>query len=1108
MGAVACTPVVTVADPTPEPFPDTDEPMVGTPDEVMAPAVVVVMVAHDPGWWFEETLRSIADQQYPQVSVLVIDTASSDGQGLRERVAAILPEAHLRRLEENPGFARAANESLTAVQGAAFHLLCHDDVRLEPDCIGVLVEEAFRSNAGVVGPKLVDWADPSRLLSVGMASDRLGQPSPYVERGDLDQEQFDSVRDVLYVQGAVTLIRSDLFEAMGGYDPAITFHGDDLDLGWRAHLAGARVVVAPEARVGHLEALGERRPIDDRRRLQTRHRIRTRLVSTTFATRVRTTPVAALYALLEILQAVLFGRFRHARDISSAWLWNLTHAGSTREFRRQVSAHRRVDDSEVRALQRRGNVRLAAFLRAQTGRSEGDGNNWDFISNLRATRGTLTVTAWILIGVYLLVSTRELLLSGIPAIGGMPEMLGVGDLFSRWTSGYQTTGLGSTAPTPTAFGLFAVLGSVLLGAVGLLRQILILGMLPLGVLSMWRLTRPVQSRRARVAATVAYLMVPVAGQALAHGDWSALTAFGVMPIVLSQLFAASALSPFGNRDGVAGPGVSRRPLTHRILAVGVVTALAAMITPTFVGVVLVTSVLLVVGGVVAGQLRGAGRVLLAGFGGAVVAFVLQLPWSLSFITDWRTALGSTSPGASVTVSTVTRFAVGAGGTSLLCWSLLVAGLLPLLIGREWRLGWAVRCWTLVIGGLVGAWVVGQDWIDAPMPSVALLLVPAAVGLALAIGLGIAAFEVDLPDYHFGWRQLASLLAGAAFVVASLPALGAALSGRFGMPRGDVGVSLSFLDEPSEAGAFRVLWLGDAGALPLAGWRLDAPGLDTLGEGRTLTFATSDGGLPTTAEQWASPTDAGLRSLASSLAVAGSGGTARLGALVAPMAVRYIVVPLAQAPAPYAESTRYEPEALLAMLDGQLDLDSVTVNPGLRVYRNAAWGPQRAQLPRTADVPAGGPTLSDNLLPELTGAAPVLDDPQGFASWRGEVGRAGATVYVAQSGGGRWSAQQDGTSLERTDALGWASAFTGTRTGPITLAFDTPITRRAMLIGQVLLWVLAVWWLLRVRVKVDEAGVLSGASAADASAPEASPSDAPDTTPGADVLLASLIEGPS
>jgi len=47
------------------------------------------------------------------------------------------------------------------------------------------------------------------------------------------------------------LVRADLFAELGGFDPA-TFPGaEDLDLCWRARIAGARVMVAPDARVRH-----------------------------------------------------------------------------------------------------------------------------------------------------------------------------------------------------------------------------------------------------------------------------------------------------------------------------------------------------------------------------------------------------------------------------------------------------------------------------------------------------------------------------------------------------------------------------------------------------------------------------------------------------------------------------------------------------------------------------------------------------------------------------------------------------------------------------------------------------------------------------------------
>ena len=108
-----------------------------------------------------------------------------------------------------------------------------------------MVEEAYRSNAGIVGPKLVDYDTPEILLEVGMAIDHYGVPFSGIEPGEVDQEQHDAVRDVFFVSNAAMLVRADLFHELGGFDAA-TFPGsDDLDLCWRGRLAGARVLVAP-----------------------------------------------------------------------------------------------------------------------------------------------------------------------------------------------------------------------------------------------------------------------------------------------------------------------------------------------------------------------------------------------------------------------------------------------------------------------------------------------------------------------------------------------------------------------------------------------------------------------------------------------------------------------------------------------------------------------------------------------------------------------------------------------------------------------------------------------------------------------------------------------
>jgi hypothetical protein len=57
-------------------------------------------------------------------------------------------------------------------------LFLHSDAVCDPSAVRMLVEEAYRSNAAIVGPKVVEWDDPTRLLSAGVGSDKFGEPAP------------------------------------------------------------------------------------------------------------------------------------------------------------------------------------------------------------------------------------------------------------------------------------------------------------------------------------------------------------------------------------------------------------------------------------------------------------------------------------------------------------------------------------------------------------------------------------------------------------------------------------------------------------------------------------------------------------------------------------------------------------------------------------------------------------------------------------------------------------------------------------------------------------------------------------------------------------------
>ena len=141
------------------------------------PPVVAVLVARDPGDWFEETIASLANQDYENLKVLVVDTGY---ESVADRSIALIPDSIVLRDQDARGFGAAANRVLKAAEGSSFYLFLQDDVYLEPQAVSVLVNEAVISNAGVLGPKLVMWSDNERLLNMGASIDVLGEINPFV----------------------------------------------------------------------------------------------------------------------------------------------------------------------------------------------------------------------------------------------------------------------------------------------------------------------------------------------------------------------------------------------------------------------------------------------------------------------------------------------------------------------------------------------------------------------------------------------------------------------------------------------------------------------------------------------------------------------------------------------------------------------------------------------------------------------------------------------------------------------------------------------------------------------------------------------------------------
>ena len=1012
-----------------------------------APSVVAVVVASDPGEWLEATLAALGAQDYPNLSVLVLD-AGNGRADLAGRIAPVLPDAYVRRIDGNPGYGQAANEALVAVEGAAFYLFCHDDAAPDPDAVRLLVEEALRSNAGIVGPKLVQWERPERLADVGLAVNKLGAGHSLIERGEMDQEQHDAVRDVYAVPGAFVLVRSDLFEALGGFDPEMSDHGGDVDLGWRAQVAGARILVAPEARVRHLD-VEELRSVtrEDTPVLEARDRVRAVLKNYSLFHLLRVVPQALVAAVIDFVTGAFSGSRGRARAPVEAWVWNLRHLGELRARRSIVQKSRLVPDSDVRRLQVSGTARRTAAGDLELGEREGalTRGGRTVADAFAVTSARQAVIVWSVIVVVLIAGSRHLIGGTFPSVGQLAAFPHRATLtLHDFVAGLRTTGLGSDAPVPVAPGLLGLGGLALIGDMGLLQRLLVVGALPVGVIGAWRFTRPFESMRARLVATVVYTSIPLAANALARGRWPALVAYAIAPWLVGALARATGLEPWA----ASGEVPSRVPAMLRL---GLLLAVACAFVPSLALVAVAVAVGLVLGSVLVGGARAALGSLTTTAGALAVAFALLFPWSLHLVLpgrEWAAFAGAQpSPAHAPGFGALLRFQIGPVGAAPLGWAFVVAAALPLLIGRGWRLAWAVRLWAVALVCVSVSWAAGRGWVLSGVQLRDAMLGPAALALAAAAALGVVAFETDLVRYRFGWRQLALVVAAAAVaagVIAILPAVG---GGRWDTPSNDIAQSAAWMRADVSTVTSRTLWIGDPDVLPGTGWRLNAG----------VAYSLSRNGPPEADQLWPGSSAGATRRVAAAFAIARSGRTTRLGHLLAPMAIRYIAVPTQLVPGQASSPAFPVPGDVTAGLAAQIDLRQLPSDPALLVYENTAFGPLRAATTSAPDSRLGV---------DLGDAQPVLPGRRAQPRYNGSV-PAGNDVLVSEASG-HWSLDVAGRGVPRQRSFGWANRFQAGPGGNATLRYGTPLLRYLAVLVELVLWVLVVRAALRSRPRVEAA----------------------------------------
>jgi len=186
-----------------------------------------------------DCIASLLSEGLDPERIVFVDNGSVDGS--LELVRDAHPNICFLENPSNLGFAEGASmgaaEALEKGGGAVFFV--NNDVTLLPGCleslVAVLREEP---RVGLVGPRVLFQRERSRVWSAGGRIAWRSNVLTLLGHGQNDSPEWELEREVDFVCGCALLVRREVLDEVGGFEPEWFAYFEDADLGVRARREG------------------------------------------------------------------------------------------------------------------------------------------------------------------------------------------------------------------------------------------------------------------------------------------------------------------------------------------------------------------------------------------------------------------------------------------------------------------------------------------------------------------------------------------------------------------------------------------------------------------------------------------------------------------------------------------------------------------------------------------------------------------------------------------------------------------------------------------------------------------------------------------------------
>jgi GT2 family glycosyltransferase len=212
--------------------------------------VAVVLVNYGQWDLTREALASLRNAVGVDLKVTLVDNCSPG-----EVPAWVGENSDVRfaRLAENTGFAGGNNAGfrMSREDRADYTFFLNNDARVAPETVEALAGFLdTHKKAGIVAPAVYRASEPGGLWSAG---GNLVRWKMRFEQAEIPKELFHTREgmSVDFVSGCALMIRSRLFDELGGFREELFMYYEDADLCHRVRESGFSVMVMPSATVVH-----------------------------------------------------------------------------------------------------------------------------------------------------------------------------------------------------------------------------------------------------------------------------------------------------------------------------------------------------------------------------------------------------------------------------------------------------------------------------------------------------------------------------------------------------------------------------------------------------------------------------------------------------------------------------------------------------------------------------------------------------------------------------------------------------------------------------------------------------------------------------------------